>query len=59
MYKIRKIVSSAETEVIDKIKRDIEIELSKKGILVSHMNLNINKESISLNILLNSSRRLA
>jgi hypothetical protein len=59
MLKKRKIASNTEPEVIDKIKRDIETELSKKGILISGMNLNINSECISLNILINSSRRLA
>ncbi len=57
--KRRKVIARKEVEVIDKIKRDIEMELSKKGVRVSCMNLNINSESISLNILLNSSRRLA
>ncbi len=57
--KRRKVIARKEVEVIDKIKKDIEMELSKKGVRVSCMNLNINSESISLNILLNSSRRLA
>ncbi len=57
--KRRKLIARKEVEVIDKIKRDIEMELSKKGVRVSCMNLNINSESISLNILLNSSRRPA
>ncbi len=57
--KRRKIVARNEVEIIDKIKRDIETELSKKGIRVSCMNLNINSERISLNILLNAGRRLA
>ncbi|AEY65280.1 hypothetical protein [Clostridium sp. BNL1100] len=57
--KRRKVIARKEVEVIDKIKRDIETELSKKGVRVSCMNLNINSERISLNILLNGSRRLA
>ncbi len=57
--KRRNLVARKEIEVTDKIKRDIEMELSKKGVRVSCMNLNINSESISLNILLNSNRRLA
>ncbi len=57
--KKRNFIARKEIGVTDKIKRDIEMELSKKGVRVSCMNLNINSESISLNILLNSSRRLA
>ncbi|EPR09284.1 hypothetical protein [Ruminiclostridium papyrosolvens] len=57
--KKRKLIARKEVEVIDKIKSDIETELSKKGIRVSCMNLNINSERISLNILLNGSRRPA
>ncbi|WP_024831654.1 hypothetical protein [Ruminiclostridium josui] len=60
MFKRRhKLIARKEEEVIDKIKRDIEKELSKKGVRVSCMNLNINSESISFNILLSGSRRPA
>ncbi len=57
--KRRKLIARKEMEVIDVIKRDIETELLKKGVRVSCMNLNINSDRISMNILLNSNRRLA
>ncbi|ACL75697.1 hypothetical protein [Ruminiclostridium cellulolyticum] len=54
-----KVTTGKEVDIIDKIKRDIEFEFLKKGIRVSCMNLNLNSDSISLNILLSSNRRLA
>jgi hypothetical protein len=59
MLRRRKIVSNGEKELIDKIKMELETELYKKGIHVSGMNLKLNSESISLNIFINGSKRLA
>lgn len=59
MLRRHKIVSNGEKELLDKIKIELETELYKKGVHVSGMNLKLNSQSISLNIFINGSKRLA
>ena len=59
MFQKRKIEINKDSELLENIKREIEIQLGKRGVMISGINMEIKPENISLCILLNSCKRLA
>ena len=59
MFRNSNTVDVKDSELLEKIKRDIEIQLGKRGVLISGIDMMMNSDTISFSIIINSTRRLA
>ena len=59
MFQKRKVEVNKDSELLENIKREIEIQLDKIGVMISGINMEIKPKNISFCIFINSCKRLA
>ncbi|MDF2985325.1 MAG: hypothetical protein K0R50_835 [Eubacterium sp.] len=58
-WKQKKKTFEKGNDLLESIKREIEIQLGNRGIQISGIEMQINTDNISLSIYINGSKRLA
>ncbi len=59
MFWRQKKITNKSEELLERIKNEIEIQLEKRGVAVSGINLQLEPNNISLSIYLSGSKRFA
>jgi hypothetical protein len=59
MLRRRKIVSDKKSDILEDIKKDLQMQLGEKGIGISGVDMQMKSENLSLSIFLKSNRRWA
>jgi len=54
MFRTHNTAVIKDREVLENIKREIEIQLGKRGVILSSINMEINPENISLSIFISA-----
>ncbi|HEY5585355.1 MAG TPA: hypothetical protein VIK78_12825 [Ruminiclostridium sp.] len=54
MFRTHNTAVIKDREVLENIKREIEIQLGKRGVILSGINMEINPENISLSIFISA-----